>query len=219
MDAGTVALGALGYLQIALAELRRIPFDSLTLAAVVHEAQSLVGGKVQRIVQPDPLTVVLSVYSGGAERNFLLSCDPEFARAHLVSLSPRTGAEPPGFCASLRAHIQGARLANVRQIGFDRILELEFEGGTGVRTLIAELMGKHANLILVDDSGKVLSAAKWVGQSKSSRPITPNRMYKRPPFPPREPIFDEPRERWKDAEGVSSFLLALLEARGDADAA
>ncbi len=166
----------------------RIPFDSFTLSAVVDELRSFVGGKVQEVRQPNNTDIVLSVYNAGAQAMILLSCDPLFARAYLVTRRPGTMTPPPALCATLRARIEGAKIADIRQIEGDRVLEVDFDTPDGVYRLIAELMGKHSNLILVEPGGRVLSASKWVGKTKSSRPIQSGFPYEWPPvLKPGEP--------------------------------
>ncbi len=159
----------------------RIPFDSFVLSAVAEELRPYVGGRVQEIRQPNDNEVVLVVYATGHEAMFLLSCHPTFARAHFVTKRPSNQPSPPQFLSALRARIGNGRIVGVRQIQGDRLLEIEFETAEGVHRLVAELMGKHSNLILVDAGGRVVGAAKWVGRSKSSRPIQPGAPYVLPP--------------------------------------
>jgi predicted ribosome quality control (RQC) complex YloA/Tae2 family protein len=148
------------------------PFDSLNLYAVLHECQVLVGGRLQAIRQPEPLTVVLHIYAQRQEYRLLLSADPQFARLHLMTKRLPNAPTPPPFCQSLRKHLDGARLRRIAQIGFDRIVQLEFETAEGLYRLIAELMGKHSNLLLVNPVGLIQSAAKWVSPRQSQlRPI------------------------------------------------
>jgi len=159
----------------------RIPFDSFVLSAVVAELQAFVSGKIQEVRQPNDNDIVLGLYASGREAMLVLSCDPIFSRAYLVTKRPGTMTPPPAFCATLRARIEGARIADIQQIENDRILQLILETPNGAFRLIAELMGKHSNLILVEPGGRVLSAAKWVGQTKSSRPIQSGSPYEWPP--------------------------------------
>jgi predicted ribosome quality control (RQC) complex YloA/Tae2 family protein len=159
-----------------------IPFDSLNLYAVLHECQVLVGGRLQAIRQPEPLTVVLHIYAQRQEYRLLLSADPQFARLHLMTKRLPNAPTPPPFCQSLRKHLDGARLRRIAQIGFDRIVQLEFETAEGLYRLIAELMGKHSNLLLVNPVGLIQSAAKWVSPRQSQlRPIRAGEPYRLPP--------------------------------------
>ena len=159
----------------------RIPFDSITLQAVVDELQEYVGGLLQDIRQPTDTEIVLGLYHRGASGFFLISCHPEFARAHFITKRVGNQIQPPQLCASMRARIEGAKLIEVVQVEGDRILQMTFEGTSGVHVFIAELMGKHSNLIFCDQAWRTLSAAKWVGKSKSRRPIQPNTPYVLPP--------------------------------------
>jgi predicted ribosome quality control (RQC) complex YloA/Tae2 family protein len=183
----------------------RIPFDSLVLEAVVEELQSFVGGRVQGVRQPDETSVGICLYGGGREAWLLLCCHPEFARVHLTSKRPENQPAPPALCSALRARIDGGSLISARQVSGDRILDLAFETSEGVHVLVAELMGKHSNLILLEEPDRVVAAAKWVGGSKSSRPILPGRAYERPP------TFAE------GAISQSPFLKRLLEAGGSTE--
>lgn len=193
----------------------RIPYDSLTLAAVVDELQAFVGGRVQRISQPEEATVTLSLYVQGREGVLLLSCHAEYARAHLITRRPKNAPTPPQFLSALRARLENGRLAFVRQVGFDRILELGVEGAEGPHIVVAELMGKHSNLMLVDEHAKLVGAAKWVGPRRSSRPILPGREYVRPPLDPRPSLLDAKEgDDLRACEGASPFLVRLIEAMG-----
>lgn len=185
------------------------PFDSFCLAAVTAELKKLVGARVQKVWQPDPLTVVLSLY-WGSERLLLLSADPVFARAHLTGRRPGRG-ELPEFCVQLRKRLTDARLELVRQRGLDRVLELGFSAEDGDSMLVCELMGKHSNLMLVDSRRAVVAAAKWVGPRHSRRPILPGKPYEPPPFAPRPSLLKaRDGDDLRDYEGVSPFLAKLI---------
>lgn len=197
-----------------MAKLKRIPYDSLSLAAVAAELRMCVGGKLQRIVQPTDRTLFLGIYANGKEHSLCLSCSPTFARAHLSSQRPASQGEQPALGAALRKHADGARIVSIRQIGFDRILELECVRAEIRLRLIAELTGKHANLILVDGEGMVAAASHFVSAGQSARPILPGRPYSPPPFPLRNPIYDARNwDEFEDSEGGGPFLKGLLLAQ------
>ncbi len=190
----------------------KTPFDALCLAAVVAELQPWLGAKLQRVVQPGPLTIVLGFYGRG-EAWLLLSADPRYARAHLVARRPGSLKPLPPFCTELRQRLDDALLVFARQRGLDRVLELGLSGPEGDWTLVAELMGKHANLMLVRADRVVVTAAKWVGPGKSQRPVLPMRPYEPPPFAPRPSILEAgPGDDLASFEGASPFLLRLIAA-------
>ena len=159
----------------------RIPFDSLVLAAVVVELRPFLGGRVQGIRQPNEAEIVLELYAAGREGMFLFNVHADFFRAHFITRRPGNTPSPLQFCSALRARIGGASLIDVEQPPNERILVLTFESSEGVFRLIAELMGKHSNVILVNEKGEIVAAAKWLPPTKSSRPIQPGRPYFLPP--------------------------------------
>ena len=161
-------------------------FDSLLLAAVRDElGKALVGGKVEKISQPDPLEIIFRFYHAGHKHDLLLSCDPQEARVHLTHLKRDNPPTPPAFCGLLRKYLDGAWLDDVSMpLGFgERVLHLHFKAVDGAPyTLIAEIMGKHSNLILVTEAGTILGAAKTIGRGINRfRQILPGLSYVTPP--------------------------------------
>ena len=74
--------------------------------------------------------------------------------------------------------------------------------------LIAEIMGRHSNLILVDEDGLVMESAKRVTPSMSRvRPVLPRREYVSPPAP------DKPDPRRITGPGIELLLSAEKPAR------
>ena len=168
----------------------RVPFDSLTLAAVVAELTPLLtGGQIQDVRQPEPHELLLAIRSQGRSLTLLLSADARFARVHLTTERKQNAATPSAFCIALRRHIENGRIVAVRQRGFDRIFEIEVQnsgedGTPTVNTLVAELMGKHSNLILIDAHGTVLEAAKRISHRINRlRETLPGKPYVAPPAP------------------------------------
>ena len=161
-------------------------FDSLLLAAVRDElGRTLVGGKIEKITQPDPLEIVLRFYHAGHKHDLLLSCDAAYTRAHLSFARRENPPTPPPFCATLRRYLDGAWLSDVSlPLGFgERVLHLHFKAVDGAPyVLIAEMMGKHSNLIFVNGAGMILGAAKNIGRTLNRlRQIQPGLTYVPPP--------------------------------------
>jgi predicted ribosome quality control (RQC) complex YloA/Tae2 family protein len=114
------------------------------------------GGWIQKIQQPRPRTVVFDIRIPGQTHRLLISCEPDCSRLHLttrVHLNPPT---PPPFCQFLRAHFQGARLDEIRQVEKDRIVELQITGKEGPRTIVCELTGAKANLLVLNEGRRIL---------------------------------------------------------------
>ncbi len=175
-------------------------FDVLTTAAIADELAGLVGGRVQEVVLVDPLTVGLELYGEHRRRYLLLSAQPAHPRVHLVSDKLRRGPDRPcPLLLLMRKHLRGARLEGVAQPGFERILALEFEGGV---TLLAEVMGRRSNILLLAPDGTIMDAIKRVTPEQSRRPVLPHLHYQSPP----------PLDKPSIASLTSLQLAGLLEA-------
>ncbi len=121
------------------------------IAAVVGEIAPLIeGGWIQRISQPLARVVILEIRRPGKTARLLLSATPGTARLHLLSASLSSPPSPPPFCQYLRAHIQGAHIDSITQVGQDRIIRISLQAEVGACALIAELVGKKADILYVD---------------------------------------------------------------------
>ncbi|HEY3080728.1 MAG TPA: NFACT family protein [Chloroflexota bacterium] len=169
-------------------------FDSLAIAAVADELRDFVGGRVQRAVQVDRLSIGLELYARGERRWLYATADPERSGLWLVedALGQAPGLTSP-LLLLLRKWVRGARLAAVGQPPFERVLHLTFESSPYVEQeseaaparrldLIVEATGRLANLILVDEAGLVMDAIKRVPPTINRvRTILPRRPYAGPP--------------------------------------
>lgn len=127
------------------------------LALVLAEiAPALCGGWIQKIHQPQAHTIVLDIRVPGETHRLLISCDPNSARLHLTSGAHSNPPTPPPFCQFLRAHFQGARLDDIRQIEHDRIIELQITSRDGPHTIMCELTGPKSNLLVLDAERRIL---------------------------------------------------------------
>jgi predicted ribosome quality control (RQC) complex YloA/Tae2 family protein len=160
-------------------------YDSAALACIIDELQPLVGGVIQRIRQPEPLQVVFSIYqSGVGEKHLFIDVSPRFYRAHLTSTRVVNPSSPSPFCMTLRKYLSDGIIISIAQRDGDRILDMRVQNQGEEYLLSAELMGKHANLILISPEGKVLHAAKLISSKQSRvRRILPGREYSPPPAP------------------------------------
>lgn len=116
----------------------------------------LAHGWIQKIHQPADRMLVLEVRVPRETYRLLISCEPETARIHLSSRPLPNPPSPPPFCQFLRAHLQGARLDGITQLSDDRIIALDLTTKDGPRTLVCELTGKTANILMLDEEHHVV---------------------------------------------------------------
>jgi predicted ribosome quality control (RQC) complex YloA/Tae2 family protein len=126
------------------------------ISTVLGEIASvLVGGWIQKIYQPTDRTILLEVRSPGRTHRLLISCHSESARLHFTTLTFQNPPTPRPFCQFLRAHLQGAHINRIEQIQEDRIVQLTVAAKEGPYRLLVELTGKSANLLVLDEAGRI----------------------------------------------------------------
>jgi predicted ribosome quality control (RQC) complex YloA/Tae2 family protein len=164
-------------------------FDGLFTKAIVDElANSLKGGRINKVHQPYKNEVILTIRSGGVNHKLLLSAHPSYARVQLSNESYDNPSEPPMFCMLLRKHLEGAILEDIYQVGADRIIIFEIKGRNEIgdisfKQLIVEIMGRHSNIVLVDKTRNlILDCVKHISYAVNSyRAILPGQSYIFPP--------------------------------------
>lgn len=140
---------------------------------IVKELQVLVDGKVEQIYVPEHKEIAIQVHLAGKEKHFLKIKAPNYI---YLSTTKDENLAPNQFCMMLRKNLAGARLRAVKQYGFERILEIEFETKNEKLIMIVELFSK-GNVILSKE-GKILLAAEQ--QEWSNRKVKPGEEYKMP---------------------------------------
>ena len=162
--------------------------DGTTLAAVKTEFENkLVGGRIDKIYQPQENLLTINIRQPGQNLKLLISANPQNPRIHLTDQDFNNPLKPPTFCMLLRKHLESGRIREIRQPKFERILEIviQYKKSSGQledKILIMELMGRHSNIILTKENGQVLDSIKRVtGKMSRHREILPGKEYKRPP--------------------------------------
>lgn len=146
-----------------------MPLDAVLLSAVTRELEDrLTGGRIDKVQMPERDALLLSVRGQHENLRLLISANVGSARIHLTRASFENPTEPPMFCMLMRKHLVGARIVSVTQPAGERmvVLELDTVDELGVETkkrLVAELMGRSANIILVgpEEISSTASAA-WI---------------------------------------------------------
>lgn len=168
--------------------------DGTLLRQIRHELEScLIGARIDKIHQfsREEMIFVLRLpqptEDGSRTVKLYLSAGADSPRIHLTSASFENPKSPPMFCMLMRKYLGSAKLVEIRQIGLDRILHLVFEtrnemGDLIQLTVAIEIMGRHSNIILIDETGRVIDSIKRIDDTMSSvRPILPGVRYTLPP--------------------------------------
>ncbi len=162
-------------------------FDACMMRAVLHEfKENFDGARIEKVVMPQNDEVDLLIHAGRRSGRLVFNVGPNAPRMQLTEVARENPQVPPMFCMFLRKKLNGGRIVRAYQLNFDRIACFEITAGDEMgfeRTyiLVCEIMGKYANLILLDSDRKILSALKMIDFSASTvRQILPGLLYSTP---------------------------------------
>ncbi len=163
-------------------------FDGFVTHGIVRELkQLLTDGKVDKIHQPERDEITVSVRTREGLFRLVISAATANPRLHLTEISRQNPITAPLFCMILRKHLTGGRIKRISQIDFDRIIRIDIEcytemGDLTEKSLVVEIMGKHSNIILVQNDNKIIDSIKHVDFTTSAvRQVLPGLIYELPP--------------------------------------
>ena len=149
--------------------------------------QGILDAKVDKVFQPSREMLILAMRGKNKNRKLLISASANSARIHFTEHAVENPAQPPMLCMLLRKRLCGARLSAIEQPGLERVLLLKFDahnelGDEITLTVAVEIMGRHSNIVLIDERGLVIDAVKRIDSELSSmRFILPGIQYELPP--------------------------------------
>lgn len=161
--------------------------DAVAICAITNELQTLVGGRIDKIHQPEKDEIVVHIRTFDGHFKLVVSASSANPRIHLTETSKKNPQTAPLFCMLLRKHIGSGKITAIEQIGFERIVRIAVEsydelGDLTTKYLIAEIMGRHSNVILTAENGRIIDSIKHIDESVSSvREIMPGGIYEAPP--------------------------------------
>lgn len=199
-----------------------MPLDAILLSALTKELfQKLVGGRIDKVQMPERDALLLSVRGQGENLRLLISSAVGSARMHFTASSFENPAEPPMFCMLLRKHLVGARIVSLTQPEGERmvIMELDTRDEMGVLTekkLVAELMGRSSNIILVGSDGNIIDCARRMDfGGDAQRRLLPGMIYRLPPKQGKTGFFavsgDERARLWRLSEQTAPAEKRLMD--------
>ena len=165
-------------------------FDACMMRAVLTEYKNeFCGAKIEKVLQPRNDEIDLVIHSGKNSRRLVFNVGPNAPRLQLSDVVKENPLKAPMFCMFLRKHLTGGRITEVAQPGFDRIAEFTVScydemGFPTEKKLVCEIMGKYANLIVLDADRKIITALKIIDFAASTvRQVLPGLKYEIPEKP------------------------------------
>ncbi|MEE0716462.1 MAG: NFACT RNA binding domain-containing protein [Eubacterium sp.] len=158
-------------------------FDGVTISALVAEFNDkLLNGRLYKIAQTESDELLLTIKNGKNQYRLLISANASLPLIYLTDKNKPAPLTAPNFCMLLRKHINNGRIISITQPGLERIVDFEIQhldelGDIKTKHLIIELMGKHSNIIFVNE-GTILDSIKHVNSIMSSvRQVLPGKEY------------------------------------------
>ena len=131
-------------------------FDGIITKAICSELSFLEGARIDKIFQPNKNNVIIGMYNQGKNYALNICTESSNCRIHLTTHPNPNPQVAPNFCMVLRKNLLGLHLKNIFTLDLERLVVIDFEGFDEVddllnKRLIIELMGKHSNIILLDE--------------------------------------------------------------------
>ncbi|CAN8100783.1 unnamed protein product [Discula destructiva] len=140
-------------------------FSSLDVKVTAHElSQSLIGLRLANVYDISSKKLLLKFAVSGKKEQLII--DSGFC-THLTDFNRATAAFPSAFTSRLRKSLKTRRCTSVKQIGTDRIIELQFSDGAYHVFLEFFAAG---NVILTDAEFKILAILRNVSEGEGQEP-------------------------------------------------
>ena len=158
-------------------------FDGIVTKAITSEISLLKGSRIDKIFEPNKNTIVLGIYQNGINYALNICIDAQYCRINLTTHQKANPQVAPNFCMLLRKNLIGLKLKNIITFDLERLIILEFEGFDELddiisKKLVIELMGKHSNIILLDDSNIIIDSLRHIKEiDENFRDILPHTKY------------------------------------------
>ena len=160
-------------------------FDGIVTKAIASELQQLSGARIDKIFQPNKNNIILGFYFNKTNYALNICTNPSNYRIHLTTHPKKNPQVAPNFCMVLRKHLIGLHIKNIITDSLERVITIEFEGFDDIddivsKKLIIELMGKHCNVVLLDDENIIIDSLKHINNENTLRTIMPHIKYTYP---------------------------------------
>lgn len=157
-------------------------FDGIVTKAIANELQNLSGARIDKIFQPNKDNILIGCYLNKINYLINICINSSSYRIHLTTHPKSNPSIAPNFCMVLRKHLLGLHIKNIVTNNLERVVTIEFEGFDEIddiisKKLVIELMGKHCNIIILDDQNIIIDSMRHIYKEDSDRNIIPHLKY------------------------------------------
>lgn len=191
--------------------------DGITLYKVKEDLERYLPIRINRIAESSKTELVFNVHANEKRTNLVMSFHSNNNHICLSDRNYTTYNDPSTFVMVLRKHILNGIIEKIEQSDYDRYLLMHIRARDELYDekryiLSVELMGKYANLILVDENNKIIDALKKIPPYENTRrTILPNVEFTLPDRQDKQDPFDNPQIDYneslvKQLQGFSKLL-------------
>ncbi len=189
-----------------------MPLDGSFIACLRYELEAAIGCHIDKIHIPAKNEFVFSLRGKSFNKKMFVSISPACPRVSFTNTVFENPENPPMFCMLLRKHLASGRILSVEGIGAERLVIFKIQstnemGDRVTNSLILEFLGQKTNLILVDESGRILDAARRSDIESGARLIQPGALYAPPENSDRTDLLSG------DLELATEKILSIGEAK------
>ena len=163
-------------------------FDGIITKGIVSELnKTILNGKINKVYEPNKNEILLGIYASGTNYLLDLVINSNSYRVNLTKNAKPNPFNAYSFCMLLRKHLIGSKILKIETPDLERIIIFELECYNELndlihKKLIIELMGKHSNIILLNENNRIIDSLRHLDiDSKSCRNIMPAFEYELPP--------------------------------------
>jgi len=147
--------------------------SSIDLAALIPELATLINSRISNIYQIDNSIFLIKFRQ--PKGTLLIEVGK---RIHPTKYVLEVPEKPSPFCMALRKYLRNGKIIGIRQLNFDRIIEIEIESRKEIYKLVCELF-REGNIILVESEGNIIHALHY--KKMRDRNIIRGEKYTKPP--------------------------------------
>ncbi|XP_015585729.1 nuclear export mediator factor NEMF homolog [Cephus cinctus] len=131
-------------------------FNTYDILCSITELQRLVGMRVNQVYDIDHRTYLVRLQRSEEKCVLLLESGNRF---HTTAFEWPKNVAPSGFSMKMRKHLKNKRLESLKQVGVDRIIDLQFGSGEAAYHIILELYDR-GNIVLTDYEMTILNVLR-----------------------------------------------------------
>ncbi|HOI46448.1 MAG TPA: NFACT RNA binding domain-containing protein [Bacilli bacterium] len=162
-------------------------FDGIFLHHLTNELnQSLLGGRVNKIIQISDLELLFQIRSKGQNHQLLVSSSLDSPRIHTTKVHYLPLESQTNLSQLIRKHIEGGYITKIYQHNNDRIITFEFNVSNEIgdivnRKMIVENMGRNSNIVFTTNDYVIIDSIRRLPPSfEGLRTILPKAIYEYP---------------------------------------